>query len=345
MLFIALGCAAENAAAQNAAIRMGDGVFRVTGWQAGAEPAEGWSSVLAVYAGPGDVPPMLGNYTVESGELVFRPRYQLAPGMHVRAVFRGTETAFDLPKAAPLSATTRVAHVYPSADLLPANALKLYVFFSAPMQKGDSWKHLSLLREDGSTVEYPFLELDQELWDREHRRFTILFDPGRIKHGLASLAEAGPSLEEGRSYTLVIHREWLDGRGAPLAEDYRKTFRVVGADRVPPDPAKWRVTPPRAGGRAPLVITFPKPLDFALLQHEIEVKGVPGSVAVARDETEWHFTPDRPWSAGDYQIVIRTALEDLAGNHILRAFDVDIFDPITSKVTAETVSLPLRIGR
>ena len=91
------------------------------------------------------------------------------------------------------------------------------------------------------------------------------------------------------------------------------------------------------------MITFPKPLDFALLQHEIEVKGVSGSVAVARGETEWRFTPDRPWTAGAHQIVVRTTLEDLAGNHILRAFDVDVFDPITRRVTAETVSIPLRI--
>jgi hypothetical protein len=339
-LLFALTCAA-----QNAVIRMGDGVFRVTGWTAVDPPPEGWSSLFAVYAGGADVPPMIGAYVVEGGDLVFRPRFPLAPGMHVRAVFRGIETAFDIPKGAALSSTTRVDHVYPSSDALPENALKLYLYFSAPMQKGDSWKHLSLLREDGSKVEYPFLEVDQELWDRDNRRFTILFDPGRIKRGLASLAEAGTALEAGNRYTLVVHREWLDGRGAPLAEDHRKTFRVTPADRVPPDPAKWRVTPARAGTNDPLVITFPKPLDFALLQHEIEVRGVTGSVEVARGETEWRFTPRSPWAAGDYQIVIRTTLEDLAGNHILRAFDVDTFDQVTRKVTAEFVTLPLRIRR
>ena len=119
------------------------------------------------------------------------------------------------------------------------------------MRKGDSWKHLHLLR-DGAPVAYPFLELDQELWDRDQRRFTVLFDPGRIKRGLASLAEAGPALEEGHTYTLVIDRDWLDARGAPLEEEFRKQFRVAAADRTPPDPKKWRVTAPRAGsaGRA-----------------------------------------------------------------------------------------------
>ena len=71
------------------------GVFRVTGWTVGDEPAEGWSSVFAIYAGKCEVPPMLGTYTVEDGSLVFRPRYPLAPGMHIRAVLRGVETTFD----------------------------------------------------------------------------------------------------------------------------------------------------------------------------------------------------------------------------------------------------------
>ena len=332
-----------------AAIQWDGGVFRISGWEASAEPPAGWSSVFSVYvgSGDGDVPPLLGTYSLESASLVFRPRFPLSPGMHVRAVFQPpngprVESAFDIPAAAPLAATTRVAQVYPSAGVLPANALKLYVHFSAPMRKGDSWKHLHLLR-DGVPVEYPFLELDQELWDRDQRRFTVLFDPGRIKRGLASLAEAGPALEVGHNYTLVIDRNWKDARGALLAEDFRKEFRVAAADRTPPDPKKWRVTGPRAGTTGDLVIRFPKPLDYALLQHEIEITGVAGKVSVERDETRWRFTPDRPWAAGTYAIVIRTTLEDLAGNHINRPFDVDTFDPITRTVSTETVTLPLRI--
>jgi hypothetical protein len=237
-----------------------------------------------------------------------------------------------------------VEHVYPSTDTLPANALKLYVYFSAPMSRGNSWEHLRLLREDGSAVAGPFLELDQELWDRDHRRFTILFDPGRIKRGLASLDEAGPSLEAGHRYTLAIARDWLDGRGVPMVEEYRKTFHVVAVDRTPPDPAKWRITPPRAGTSDPLVIRFPEPMDYALLQHEIELApAVAGTVSVAANETEWRFTPSSPWTRADYKIVIHTDLEDLAGNHILRAFDVDTFDPITPRLAAGTMILPLRI--
>jgi hypothetical protein len=333
-----------------AAIHMDGGGFHVSDWQPGPEPASGWQSVLAVYAGAAaDVPPVGGTYSIESGELVFRPRYPLAAGLHVRAVFHApgaepVEAEFEIPKAPAVKPSVYVAQVYPSGNTLPANALKLYVYFSAPMSRGNSWAHIRLLRDDNTAVTAPFLELDQELWDRDNRRFTILFDPGRIKRGLASLAEAGPAMEAGRSYTLVISRDWLDGRGAPMVEEYRKTFRVTAEDRVPPDPAKWRVTPPRAGTSDPLVIRFPKPLDYALLQHEIEIApAVAGTLSVGANETEWRFTPRTPWTRGDYRIVVHTDLEDLAGNHILRAFDVDTFDPITPRLTADTVTIAARI--
>ena len=334
-----------------AAIQFQGGVFRITNWDAPAEaPAAGWQSIFSLYAGPAraaELPPLLGTYSVEAGELVFRPRFPLSAGMHVRAVFQApgeppVESAFDVPAGAVPDATTRVSQVYPTSNILPANALKLYIYFSAPMRRGDSWTHLRLLRDDGVRVEYPFLELDQELWDRDYRRFTVLFDPGRIKRGLASRAEAGPALEPGRTYTLVIERAWLDGRGAPLADEFRKTFRVVPDDRVPPDPKKWHIAAPRAGTREPLVLSFPKPLDYALLQHEIEVSGMHGEVSVTPGEKEWRFVPDAPWTPREYEIVIRTTLEDVAGNHINRPFDVDTFDPITKSVSSETVTLRVR---
>lgn len=334
-----------------AAIQFQGGVFRVSNWDAPAEtPPAGWQTVLSVYAGPAaadNLPPLLGSYTVEAGELVFRPRFPLSPGMHVRAVFQAPgaaeiEATFDIPSGAALQPTTRVAQVYPTANVLPANALKFYIYFSAPMQRGDSWTHLRLLREDGTRVDYPFLELDQELWDRDNRRFTVLFDPGRIKRGLASLAEAGPALEPGRTYTFVVERTWKDGRGAPLAEEFRKTFRVAPDDRTPPDPKKWRITAPRAGTRDALVLTFPKPLDYALLQHEIEITGMRGEISVSKEEKEWRFVPDTEWSAREYRIAIRTTLEDIAGNHINRPFDVDTFDPITKSVAAESVVLKVK---
>jgi hypothetical protein len=329
-------------------IRMEAGVFKVA--PPGAKPVEGWSSIFAVYAGDGDLPPMLGSYAVESGALIFRPRFPLAPGVRARAVFHpqgGAEVVatFEAPKAESPASRTRVEHVYPSTDILPDNQLKFYVYFSSPMRRGEAWQHIHLLRENGKAVELPFLELDQELWDREYKRFTVLFDPGRIKRGLLPLEEAGQALEEGKQYTLVIDRDWLDAGGGPLEADFRKPFHVGPADRTPPDTAQWRLTPPKAGTTGALIVDFPKAMDYALLLRLLEVPGVRGKATVGQKETEWRFVPELPWKAGAYNLVVNTELEDLAGNRIGRAFDVDTFERVTGHIEHKTASLPFRIGR
>ena len=332
------------AAAGDISVRREAGRFVISGWAPGnTVPAGGWQSILAVYAGEGiDAPPMLGSYVVESGSLVFRPRFPVAPGVLVRAVFRGVETKFESQTTA-RQPSTRVQHVYPTSDILPDNQLKFYLSFSAPMSRGEAWQRIRLLDQNGAPVELPFLEVDQELWDRDYRRLTVLFDPGRIKRGLLPLQEEGPAIEDGKRYTLVIDRAWLDANGTPLQQEYRKSFRVGPADRTPPDPAQWRVTAPRAGSSDPLVLDFPKPLDWALAQRLIDVPGVAGTVAIERGETQWRFTPQDTWKAGEYQLVIDTNIEDLAGNRIGKPFDVDVFERVTKRVVQKTVSLSFRV--
>jgi hypothetical protein len=340
-----------SSAAAEVTIRIEGSGFKLTGWNPGPTPAEGWQSIFVVYAGDGDVPPMLGAYTVENGALMFRPRFPPAPGVRTRAVFRlpggaATEAVFE-PRKVDLSPSTRVEQVYPTTSLLPDNQLKFYLHFSAPMRRGDAWRHIHLLDQAGKPVELPFLEVDQELWDREQMRFTVLFDPGRIKRGLVPLADVGSAIEDGKQYTLVVDQEWRDARGAPLAAGFRKSFRVGPADRTPPDTAQWRLSAPKAGTSAELVVHFPKPMDYALLMRLLEVSGtggrIAGTVTVGRQETEWRFVPSEPWKAGGYNLVADTSLEDLAGNRIGRAFDVDIFERVTEHLSSKTVSLPFQV--
>jgi len=53
------------AAAQSISIQFEGGVFKVGGWKAPtAAPSRGWPSVFTIYAGTGDVPPLLGTYSV-----------------------------------------------------------------------------------------------------------------------------------------------------------------------------------------------------------------------------------------------------------------------------------------
>ena len=101
---------------------------------------------------------------------------------------------------------TVVEAIYPSSDVLPENQLKFYIHFSAPMSRGDSYRHIRLLDAKGKPVEAPFLELAEELWDDSGRRLTLLLDPGRVKRDLKPHKEVGRAIVDGGRYTLVIRR-------------------------------------------------------------------------------------------------------------------------------------------
>jgi hypothetical protein len=343
------------AAAQTISIQFEGGAFKVAGWRApAAAPAQGWSSVFVVYAGAGDVPALLGSYAVEGGVLVFHPSYPIAPGVRYRAVFHlpgggaPLEKTFDGPHrdTIPLA---RVEHVYPSTDVLPSNQLRLYIYFSAPMSRGEAAQHIHMLDENGKDLQgtHGVFLPGEELWDPNFQRLTMTFDPGRIKRGLTSNETIGPPIAEGKRYTLVIDRQWPDARGVPMVEGFRKVFRGGPALRTPPDPGQWRITAPQAGTSGALLVDFPTPMNYPLLQRMLQVSGgsgaVAGTVAVALHETEWRFTPRQPWKAGDYQLVVDTAIEDLAGNHVGQPFDVDVFAKVTEHITTKTVSLPFTI--
>jgi hypothetical protein len=327
-----------------------NGTFEVTGITPGPEPAAGWQSVFPVYAGAPGVPPMLGTYQAFPDKLVFTPRFPvtLNNGLLFRATYKGSPLDWELQEAGPLPvSSTRVAEVYPTTDVLPSNELKFYVYFSAPMQRGGVWQHIRLLDDTGKKVDLAFLEIDQELWDPNNQRLTILFDPGRIKRGVKPQMDTGSAIVEGRHYTLVIDKELRDAHGVELVAPFRKEFRGEASIRTGVDLKDWKIRPPAAGSRDPLQIDFPRPLDYAILEHVIHVDThggeIPGVVSIDAHETRWRFIPSTPWRSGSHTLVIDMALEDLAGNRIGRPFDVDLLNHPADRITAATTSLPFEI--
>jgi hypothetical protein len=301
-----------------------------------------------------DLPSLFGSYTIDDGILRFRPRFPLEPGVRYRAVLtiqgrRPITMDFAQPRKDP-GAPAEVSKVYPSRDLLPENLLKFYIEFSKPMSRGEAYEHIHLLDAAGKPIEHAFLELGEELWDPRGVRFTLLFDPGRIKKGLRPREDLGPVLEAGKSYTLVIDKDWRDADRNPLRAELRKPFRAGPADETPPDPKTWTIEPPPVSSRQALVARFPEPLDRALLTRTISVRDatgrlISGTVAVGREETSWSFTPDDQWKAGTYELVVDRTLEDLCGNGIGRPFEVDVFRRIDRSVAADSVSLRFSVGR
>ena len=106
-----------------------------------------------------------------------------------------------------------VSQVFPTADALPENQLRFYIHFSAPMGMRGGLDFIHLLDDAGKEVKDPFLPLDAEFWNDDRTRYTVFFDPGRQKRGIAPIAEMGRSLTEGQ----VLHA----GRRCRLARRQR----------------------------------------------------------------------------------------------------------------------------
>jgi hypothetical protein len=322
-----------------------------------------WNRVLALYvvqeniASPTDSQPkegqtpVAGAHVVIAGIFGFSPQFPLRPGLKYRIEFdpnalasilafdarmrnqlppKKMELTLSLP-APPASPRTAVAAIYPSSDVLPENQLKFYIHFSAPMSRGEAYDRVRLEKSSGELVPIPFLELSEELWDADAQRFTLIFEPGRVKRGLMLREEIGPALVAGEEYVLVVDGAWRDANGQPLGKDFRKTFRATPQDETQPDPRRWKLNLPSANSNQPLVIEFDEPLDHAMLHRVIRVVDAnrsekTGEVTVDRNESRWSFTPDVAWEAGAHELVVEGVLEDLAGNSVGRKFEVSMED-------------------
>jgi hypothetical protein len=145
-------------------------------------------------------PPLWGSYRVVAGVIRFEPRFPLEPGLRYQAEFDPvalhalmqalspghglaerkprftTKLVVEYaPPAKPAGKLTRITEVHPTSGTLPENLLRFYIHFSAPMSRGEAYHHIRLLDASGKPVDAPFLQLDEELWSKDGRRFTLLF--------------------------------------------------------------------------------------------------------------------------------------------------------------------------
>jgi hypothetical protein len=334
-----------------------------------APTGEEWTELLRItVAGPPAIvkrPAVLGTYDIVDNTLRFTPQFPLDRGQryhvrfdpaHLPAEWGGgadwarlpqLDATVELPAAA-RGAATHVVEVYPTAAEVPENQLRLYVLFSAPMTPSGGLEHVRLLDEGGQPIVDPFIPLDLDLWNEDRTRFTLLFDPGRVKTGILPNEQMGRALVSGRRYTLAVDADWADAAGQPLAAPFRREFRVGPPQETALNPAQWRLDPPRGGTLAPLVLSFPQPLDYGLLRRAIRVargdgQPVDGDIQLGAGEIRWLFTPRTPWSSGDYQLVAASTLEDVAGNRIGKAFEVDARTSAANASRPQSVAIPFRI--
>lgn len=291
---------------------------------------------------------LLGTYVRKGETLTFTPRFALAAGERYRATLvlgREQKTAEYLVAARKAETAARLEAIFPSGDELPANALKFYLHFSKPMRDGPAiFDRIRLLDDRGEPVEDPWRRT--ELWNDDATRLTLWVHPGRIKEGVNLRDDLGPVLLPNCKYTLEIDKSLPDAHGKPLGATFKKVFRTTAAVRTAIDVRDWTIQVPEPGTRQTLKVNFPRPLDHALLGKCLTLTTasgvvVKGDAVIGAKEQAWSFTPTQPWAAGDYLLAADERLEDLAGNTVLRPFDLDLKAPPMKPLPR---SLPVRIN-
>ena len=213
-------------------------------------------------------------------------------------------------------APPRVVLVEPSGSRVPASLLRLSIRFAKPVE-GAVLPRLSLRHADGATIAEPFLE--QELWSPDDRTLTVLLHAGRVKTGLQARDTLGPLLVEGDDVVLA-----LDGR--PLHQ-----WHVDPVDESGPRTSAWRLSPVHAGSREALVVALDAPVDGQdanyLAIADSRGRRVPGRAQLTHGECTWTFTPDRPWQAREYRLLVRGTLEDSSGNRVGSHFETSLSSP------------------
>ena len=271
---------------------------------------------------------MLGEYSETNDKVLFKPLVPLSPGLNYEIFFKESLLG-KIAIPSPVGEAAKLVAVYPSADTLPENLLKLYFQFSAPMREGEALQHISLTDSDGDTLTGTFLDLKPELWNKERTVLTVWLDPGRIKRDLVPNQELGNPLIKGKEYILTVSNHWKDIQNLPMKESHSRKFVVTTRDSKSPLLQDWKIDAPTKGTVEPLRIIMNEPLDYFLLQETLSIfneKGIKiaGNFKIVNKETSLEFIPASPWQAGLYRLQVATYLEDLAGNNLQRPFDRDV---------------------
>jgi hypothetical protein len=275
---------------------------------------------------------MLGELVSDRAAMCFLPRYDFVPGTKYEVFIGGSSTTTLTMPRVDLAPTTEVIAIFPTAPDVPRNLLRFYVHFSAPMSEGYAADSIAVVDQGGKPMPGALLATEDELWDVDRRRLTLLLDPSRIKRGLRPHHELGYPLNLGSTIRLIVDEGLRDAQGARLIARAERSYQVASDERRLVDPSRWAIVPPSVGTRDALTLDFDRALDHGLLTHCLRVlsadgQRVQGSVRVGPGERSWSYVPRLPWVTGTHRIAVNPLLEDLGGNSLRRVFDRDLALP------------------
>lgn len=273
-----------------------------------------------------------GTYTQDGNYLIFEPYFPFERGMAYIVRTMNDKSSgnysyrpFQIGEKK-IAEEAKVISIYPTANQLPENLLRFYIYFNTPMKKGQVLKYIKLIDEEGNIDNHAFMEFKQELWSADGKRLTLLFDPGRIKRGVSTNLLRGSALIEGKHYKLSISGVWQDVYGQQLTINTVKEFAVDIGYRQHIKINDWGIGVPKVNTIDSLTIKFDRIIDYALIQSMIRLEDgesnyLAGHWEILKNEQLIRFTPEEKWKKGNYRIIIDSRLEDVAGNNFQNLLD------------------------
>jgi len=294
-----------------------------------AERQEDFGGLLALFLkSPEGISriPVTGHYSKTNNVLSFQPLVKLGNNLHFiikYATPEGTilQSEYRTPKAVVLYKNPpEVADIYPVSDNIPENILCFHVLFDRPMaQDPEAYKKARIIHNG---TEVPLVWKHTAYWTHGGKLLVLMVHPGRVKRGISYL---GKAFEIGQTYTLLIEKEIQDPQGRILTEQVEKHFTIGKADHKIPKLRKGHITFPETPDSSPITLTFSEAMDFACMVEGVEVLDannnlLPISISHIDDE-RYEIRPEKSWSPGTYQLVLKPVVGDLCGNRFHKKFE------------------------
>lgn len=314
-----------------------------------------WSSFFYVQAAPGS-PAILGSYSIADNHLSFKPKFLPDPKVQYYVTFSYPKlnalldenimeeaeftdiASFDPPE----TTQPEVISFIPKLEEVPANLLRFYVYFSAPMSLQNPYDFITIIDKSGKELVDPFVIIPEGLWNINHTRLTLLLHPGRVKEGVGPNMALGDVLKVGNSYTLKISKEWKGASGEPLKSSFTQTINATNPLERAMNINSWALRAERKNIGVLHVVTD-HPLDQPLAKRMLFIRGENDRILPSRVEFD---SPEKfrlLWQLDDsekLEMLIDPRLEDVCGNTPHYAFDLEGTERTPSK---EELKLEFRL--
>ena len=298
-----------------------------------------WASFYSIRT-VGSTRSVLGDYRVEKNRTAFSPRFLPDPDVDYIVSFNFNKLnevlniSFRSEKDSLIyetvvfksidSQASEILQIYPHINVLPENALRLYIYFSKPMSFENPYDHISLLDQRREKINNAFVVLPKGLWNEDRTRLTVLLHPGRVKQGVGPNLIEGSVLKEGNLYELAISEEWKDANGMPLSMSFSKKFYATKAQRNKLRKKDWVINS-ICKDECILKLSTGDIPDIELVDNMIAIENEKGKSIdfnfYPEDNGSFLIRSDAFKKETRFTMVINPRMEDISGNSFLNAFD------------------------